>query len=147
MQSFTDDLYKYITDLSQHTYWMDPPGFILMILLEIEVREPGYGFRYLQTAILLLYRHPELLITKGIYPAVASQCATNASAEGVEHSIRNTLRASWTRHNDLRDVLFPSGKCPSNGDFIARMAKLVELWERCCKAYQQKCKEVAHNEA
>lgn len=145
MRSHTNDMLNYISTMARHLKDFSTESIILVMLLELEFCEKLDGFEYLRTAIYLFHEDPAQMITKGLYPAVAKQHGRNIGGKAVERAIRNAIDIAWRNQSDLWRVYFPSGNKPSNGDFIAKLSKYIELWKECCEVYhRQSDEEVAY---
>ena len=76
-------------------------------------------------------QHPDLAITKELYPIVASIC--DCHKDHVERSIRTAISAAWNHRDDrIWQRYFPPGadgsiKRPTNGAFISRLADSLRL--------------------
>lgn len=96
------------------------------VLLALGLRMNLSGYPCVRTAIMLLRENPGQWITKVLYPNVAKLCG--GTPERVERAIRNVIRDAWLRRDDrIWQAYFPADrveriKCPSNGDFITRIA-------------------------
>lgn len=112
-----------------------PQQTILLMLMELGVPAKRDGFSYLQQAIWLFYRDPTQLITKSLYPEVASRSGRHTTAKPVEHSIRSAIGAAWeSRNNAVWQRYFtPTAEGdvprPTNTEFISRLALVLQLWE------------------
>lgn len=100
-----------------------------LLMLGFPTRLKGYG--YLREAILRMAEDPGQSITKELYPAVAAVCRTENSKidrTHVERSIRSAIGVAWKKRDPhLWSMYFPhigdgSSRCPSNGEFISRLA-------------------------
>lgn len=82
------------------------------------------GYTYLHTAIELGMKYDGLNghITKDLYPAIARLHGT--SINKVERAIRHAIERGWERGN-LRGTGFELPARPSNGEYIARMVKML----------------------
>lgn len=107
---------------------------ITAILKELGVPAHIKGFRYVRTAIKLVYEDESRIerVTKDLYPSVAQMHATTSSR--VERAIRHAIETAWENRGDV-DVLthyFGSttdserGK-PTNSEFIAMIADCLLL--------------------
>jgi len=92
------------------------------------------GYHYLRHAIYLAVatdKSSQMLITKEIYPVVATQFKTKPSL--VERAIRNAIEVAWLRGNtDVLNEFFgytindKKGK-PTNAEFVAMIADRVKM--------------------
>ena len=86
------------------------------------------GFRYLVSAVTLVYYDPDYLrsITGRLYPAVAEECGTDPRC--VEHSIRTAIEATFLNSSSgyaysyFGDAVDPDKGKVINSDFIATVA-------------------------
>lgn len=111
---------------------------ILAILLELGLPTQSDGFHYLRTAIRLKYSNPNQRIIKMLYPAVGKCYEPEVGAPQVEQAIRSAISVAWEiRDEDTWECFFPvngrKAKKPSNGEFICKIACILELWHSCCK--------------
>lgn len=96
------------------------------VLLALGLRMNLSGYVCVRTAIKLLRKDPGQGITKILYPNVALICG--GTKERVERAIRNVIHDAWVRRDDrIWKVYFTADRmgrieCPSNGDFITRIA-------------------------
>ena len=92
----------------------------LLQLLRINVKLTGY--RCLLCAIPMVADDPCLLL-KEIYPDIAKQCGLN-DYRCVEHTIRTAIQKAWkSREEAVWRAYFSPTKCPTNKEFIARLAE------------------------
>lgn len=101
------------------------------MLLALGVPTKLRGYYQLREAILIMASDPAQSITKELYPAVAQVC--DATALQVERSIRSAIRAAWERRDERVWRRYfhhaPGGEIarPSNGEFIMRLADVLQL--------------------
>lgn len=116
---------------------------ILVILLELDVPTNYDGFDYLSKAIALYYETPEQMITKGLYAAVAGAYGGHVDESQIESSVRCAIKAAYNKRDEsVWSLYFPfdkDGKIerPSNTEFITRIARVLQLWRGCCRAYER----------
>lgn len=113
---------------------------ITAVLLELGIPPKLIGFDYLERAIYMYYENPARILTKQIYPEVASTYEFHVSKYQVEKQIRFAIDSAWKiRNNSVWNCYFPyrSNCRPTNGDFIAGIARFVRLWEGCCKGNRE----------
>lgn len=132
-----------LTDLTQRIHPAvaprpDQKSYVsnMLLALGIPTRLKGYG--YLREAVLLMAKDPGQAITKELYPAVAASFKTETARidrTHVERSIRSAIGVAWNRRDEqLWQLYFPaqgevSCRCPSNGEFISRLAdSLRQEW-------------------
>lgn len=141
MHSPSDAMLEYIISLAQHFDALDSEQIAMIMLMDLEINEAHDGFEYLRSAIYLFCEEPTQMIMKGLYPAVARRSGRYVSSETVERAIRNAINSAWDMQSEMWRAFFPSGKKPSNGQMIAKIAKYIELWKGCCKVYKQRARE------
>ena len=90
------------------------------------------GYQQLCVGIPLFAQNPGIRLTKELYPTVAEQTGS-PDGRTVEHSIRKAIAAAWTRKDPaVWSKFFPkkpdgSIPCPTNKEFISRMAESLKL--------------------
>lgn len=90
------------------------------------------GYQQLCVGIPLFAQNPGVRLTKELYPTIAARTGSPDSRT-VEHSIRKAIAAAWTRKDPaVWTKYFPSKPdgsipCPTNKEFISRMAELLNL--------------------
>lgn len=111
----------------------DPKVTVANLLLQFRIAPKHRGSTYLREAIALIMENPGMAITKELYPEVGKRC--NADKQQVERCIRTAIEAAWKRRDEqLWRMYFPMGpegclERPSNGDFIARLAQILQIDE------------------
>lgn len=109
----------------------DPKMLVNDVLISLNVPSHLRGTPFLQEAILLMVKRPDISITKELYPTVGSMFG--ASYAQVERSIRNAINLAWEHRIDSEwakyfhkdeDGTIPH---PSNGIFISRLADELRL--------------------
>ena len=109
----------------------DPEYLIRELLLELGAPDHLVGHPYTVQAILLVVQDRTYIdsITFGLYPQLAVMFDTTASR--VERAIRHLIEVTWARGDwEVLNRYFGNtvsaekGK-PTNGEFIARMANVV----------------------
>lgn len=137
MECTIDKTLKYVLFLTRRFDENDVESAILAILLELGFSTQSDGFYYLRAAILLKYRNQNQRIVKMLYPAVGKGYDPAVGSLQVEQAIRSAISAAWdTRDEEEWGCFFPGHKetkKPSNGEFISRIACILELWHSCCK--------------
>lgn len=121
---------------------------VLLILMELGIATQHDGYEYLIKTILLYCDNPSPVTMRELYSRVADMYANAVSEAQIEHAIRCAIKAAWKKHDESAWIRYFSpgrdGKLekPSNTEFITRVARVVELWEGCCKEHFNKtCKE------
>ena len=109
----------------------DPEYWIRELLLELGAPDHLVGHPYVVQGILLVVQDRTYIdsITFGLYPQLAAMFDTTASR--VERAIRHLIEVTWSRGDwEVLNRYFGNtvsaekGK-PTNGEFIARMANVV----------------------
>ena len=94
------------------------------VLLNLGLTGRRSGHKSLLAALTLQINDPDRMVTKILYPEVASIC--DCSAQSVERGIRCVITAAWEKHESpLWDICFPeyTQRSPSNGVLIDRLAE------------------------
>lgn len=106
-------------------------GDTLDILRQLRIPGGRQGFQHLLTALSMLSRQRDQRMGKELYARIAQQAGTSVFA--VEKGIRDVLQAGWERGNrELWQQFFPGcTKCPTNKEFLFRMADLLRSWRKC----------------
>ena len=111
----------------------DPEYLIRELLLELGAPDHLVGHPYVVQAVLLVVNNRNFIdnITFGLYPQLALLFETTPSR--VERGIRHLIEVTWTRGDwDVLNRYFGNtisadrGK-PTNGEFLARIANIVNL--------------------
>lgn len=109
----------------------DPEYVVRELLLELGAPDHLVGHPYVVQGILLVVQDRTYIdsITFGLYPQLAAMFDTTASR--VERAIRHLIEVTWARGDwDVLNRYFGNtvsaekGK-PTNGEFIARLANVV----------------------
>lgn len=138
MERTIDDTIVYVLFLTRHIRGGDVPAALLALLVELGFSPSWDGFGYLRKIILMRYENPDLRFNE-LYREVGQQCVPALSSEQVEQAIRSAIDAAWKNRDDTEwRYIFPNrkgkaAKRPSNGDFIATMACVMELWCSGCR--------------
>lgn len=103
----------------------------LLLALKLPARKDGYA--HLVHAVELYRKDPTQGIVKELYPAVAARSAKKVTWRAVERSIREIIDQAWRDcDEETWKLFFPTPgdlwARPSNGDFIARLARIVNIW-------------------
>lgn len=133
---------KHVLFLTRRFDENDVESAILVILLELGFSTQSDGFYYLREAILLKYRNPSQRFAKVLYPAISGYHDPGIGSMQIEQAIRSAISSAWCiRDEEEWSYFFSVGKGmkkPSNGEFISRIACILELWHRC---YKEVCYE------
>ena len=118
--------------LSNNTVEMEVSNLLHDLGIPSHVR----GYQYIREGILIIYSHnnPVSLITKEIYPAIASKYETTPSR--VERAIRHAIEISWLRGdiNKMEDLFgnsidFDRAR-PTNSEFLSTLADSIKIKSR-----------------
>ena len=137
MKSRTDTTLTYALFLARHIDKRDIRMITLAILFDLGFAAGTDGFVYLRSAIELQYEKAAATVTKEIYPAISDSGHVSFSWQYIDQAIRRAIKAAWEDGNPDSWYIFfpPSGnrlpKCPSNKEFIARIACIIELLQSC----------------
>lgn len=113
-----------------------------IILLELGIQPKYDGYRYLVQAVILYLEAPVQLSIKNLYLALTALYNGTVDEKQIEQSIRSAIRQAWKNRDDpIWCCYFPydtNGEIvrPSNGDFIATVACVVDLWKGWCHNYE-----------
>lgn len=140
MRSRTDETLRYVQFLARRFDKRDIKAVTLIILFDLNVQPSCEGFGYLRKAVEMELGSPARTVTKGVYPMISFIYDGNDSWKPVEQAIRRAVKAAWNeRDEEIWNLFFPprkgkKPKCPSNKEFIARIACIIELWQNCKEA-------------
>ena len=123
-----DSLIEHLDFLARNLADYDENYILRIVLLEIGVPTQGYGFDYVEEAVMLWYGGAMRRVSKEIYPNVARKYGICATAPQVEKTIRSTIIRSWKERDEMWDIYFHTSKRPTNAEFISRLAKILEMW-------------------
>lgn len=111
----------------------DPEYLIRELLLELGAPDHLVGHPYVIQAVLMVIRDRSYIdnITYGLYPQLALMFEVTPSR--VERGIRHLVEVTWTRGDWEtlgryfgNTISADKGK-PTNGEFLARMANIINL--------------------
>lgn len=100
---------------------------VMTLLKNLSIPSHLKGFTYLVEAILLVYKHHQIInaITREVYPKVA--LAHNASSDSVERAIRTAITQSWSKPTTAtKKEIFGDEEKPSNAQFIAKVSTYLK---------------------
>jgi len=119
-----------LSDLANRS--SSPEDELEYILLRLGFKAGNNRYGYIRLAVLERYKCSGTTLSKGVYPAVAA--SFNTGTDSVEKAIRDGIRYAKTAGNAaLWQSYFPAlrpGKCPTNEEFINRMAIAIRTRER-----------------
>lgn len=106
-------------------------GDALEILRQLRIPGGRQGFQHLLTALPLLTGQRDQRLGKELYACIAQRSSSSISA--VEKGIRDALHAGWTQGDRaIWRQYFPGcTQCPTNKEFLFRIADLLNSWRRC----------------
>ena len=125
--------------LARHLNHCDYSTVVILILYELGFAPKNDGFIYLKKAIAKRYDKPTRRLKNDIYIELSAELDGIEDNDRIEQSIRRAISDAWEmRDEEIWSLFFPGMRKgnvdkPSNGDFIARVAWFVELWQGCCK--------------
>lgn len=106
-------------------------GNALELLRRMSVPSGRQGFQHLLLALQRLTDQRDQRMGKELYLGIAKQFSTSVCA--VEKGIRDVIQAGWDRgYPGLWKDFFPEfTKCPSNKEFLFRIADHLGSWRKC----------------
>lgn len=124
---------RHIELLARHLEKNNLRGLTIVFLMELGMPNKCAGFELLIRAILLQYADHNRGLKNDIYAEVLEQC-NQCSEDQIQQAIRDAIKAAWRRGSKRAwDWYFsydgaPVTSRPANGDFIANLAYILELW-------------------
>lgn len=134
---YLNEALRHLQYLARHFSEYDEEYIIRIILLEIGLPSRGAGCDYAVDAILLYYQENMRFLTKEIYPAVAKKYGIYVRSAQVEGAIRKAIESAYSHRDQVWACYFPEKRKPTNAEFIARMAKMLDIWKGCCAAEEK----------
>ena len=104
---------------------------ISTLLHDLGIPSHVKGYEYIRESVMYLYGDQGMVITKEIYPRIASKYQTTATR--VERAIRHAIEISWSRGDiKLMESLFGNSidfdrSRPTNAEFITTIADRFRL--------------------
>lgn len=138
MRCTVNDTLKYVISLTELIRTGDVRCAILSMLSELGFRSSSDGFGYLRKAIYLRYNDPDMRISE-IYQEIVHTSENVTSVRQVEQAIFTAIDVVWKTRNKAKwDYFFSEEKMgkttrPTNKEFIAEMACVMELWASHCE--------------
>lgn len=134
----TSILIRCIRDLSlfKQTWCVENEADRILLDLGFDIGKGRY--RSVYASVMFIHDNPDCYMTKMVYPAVAKQSGGNV--QQTEKAIRDAIQAAWKHGNPhIWNTYFPYGKngkgtCPSNEQFLTRIANLLRQQVRIKKA-------------
>lgn len=134
MDSTISETLHHVLLLARHLDKCDLRGATLVVLMELGMPTKYIGFEFLKRAILLQFEDPTRALAKDIYLEISLRCKLN-SEDQVDQAIREAIRMAWENGSETAwqwyfsyDGQSPYRR-PSNGEFISRIAYVLELWQ------------------
>ena len=111
----------------------DPEFLVRQILLELGTPDHLVGHPYVVEAVLMSVENRYYInnVTFGLYPQIAAKFDTTATR--VERGIRHLIEVTWLRGDMdtltryFGNTIDPDRGKPTNGEFIARLANIVNM--------------------
>lgn len=152
MRKDLENSYSHIEFLVRLLHKSDIEYVVTAILIELGIPAKLEGSQFVKTAILIYDKHSIGLVKARIYKGVAEAFGGAVSVETIEKAIRSAIKAGWeAREGKMWEYYFPDidlrkKKPPSNHEFIAEMARVLELWVGIRQTYEYELekKEVSH---
>ena len=112
---------------------MDPEYLVRQILLELGTPDHLVGHPFVVEAVLMSVENRYYInnVTFGLYPQIAAKFDTTATR--VERGIRHLIEVTWLRGDMdtltryFGNTIDPARGKPTNGEFIARLANVVNM--------------------
>ena len=120
------------------------PNEVDRLLLSLGFRMGRTAYACTFDALCMKFENFELATTKEVYPAVAKKYGGNTKQ--VEKAIRDAIKTAWSTSNQNLWKLYFQPKadeeayCPSNDEFLCRMAKALMCGKRLRLPYVEKVK-------
>ena len=136
MESAVNEAIRYALMLTRHIRKGDLPAAILIILIELGFCPQSDGFGYLRKSVYQRCQDPDQRFSE-LYAAVGRMYMPEVGSFQVEQAIRSAISAAWESGSRVNwACFFPKDrdgnwKKPSNGEFISRLACMLELWSSC----------------
>lgn len=112
------------------------PAAVKCIMIQLYMPSDMAGYSSLILSIPAFCEDRDQSVTKELYVDLAKQLGV--SKWKVEKDIRDLIRVAWKRRDrDIWWAYFPTEKKPSNKQFVARIADVVDLWQECCKEMEE----------
>ena len=136
MEGAVNDAIRYVLNSMRHIRKGDISSAILIILIELGFSPQSDGFGHLRKAIYQKCMDPDQRFAE-LYSSIGKMYTPQVGSLQVEQAIRSAISAAWesgSRENWA--FFFPKDrdgnwKKPSNGEFISRLACMLELWSSC----------------
>ena len=136
MEGAVNDAIRYVLKSMRHIRKGDLPSAILVILIELGFCPQSDGFGYLRKGIYQKCMDPDQRLAE-LYSRIGKMYTPQMGSLQVEQAIRSAIGAAWeSGSRETWAFFFPKNrdgnwKKPSNGEFISRLACMLELWSSC----------------
>ena len=136
MESTVDNTIRHVLKSMRHIRKGDISSAILVILIELGFCPQSDGFGHLRKAIYQKFHDPDQRFVE-LYESVGKMYTPEVGSFQVEQAIRSAIGSAWeSGRAETWDVFFPGDregkrKKPTNGEFISRLACVLELWSSC----------------
>lgn len=138
MEYTIDDTLVYVSLLTRHVQKGDVPAAILALLMDLGFQAHTDGFGHLRKSIHLKYKNSDMRLS-AVYQEIIRAGGFEIGSNQVDQAIRCAIDNAWKyRDAEKWDYFFSEkrmgkSKRPSNSEFIAQMACIMELWLSKCK--------------
>lgn len=136
MKVAVNDAIRYVLKSMRHIRKGDIPSAILVCLVELGFTPQSDGFGYLRKAIYRKCMDADQRFSE-MYVCIGQMYTPPVSSFQVEQAIRSAIAGAWEQRDpEIWGFFFPKNregnqKKPSNGEFISRLACMLELWCTC----------------
>lgn len=130
-----DDLLLHLVFLAQNFRSFSNRHMVEIFLIEIGVPTRADGFRYLVDAVLIHESTEYAMVTKNIYPDIATHYGVTTQA--ISKSIERAINSTWKNRDEKWNMFFLSDCKPTGAEFISRIATILGFWQDCCKSVSQ----------
>lgn len=138
MKRTVNETQEYVISLTCHVRKGDVSAAILAVLFELGFQTYVDGFWYLRKAILIRCENPDIRLS-AIYQEIIRITDSTMNSAQVEQAILSCIATAWDNKNrEQWDYFFSEEtmgrkRKPSNKEFIAQLACVMELWCSHCK--------------
>ena len=144
MPNNIDRMLDHILFLARKFRGCEKKYVIMIILLELNVSPKTDGYKYLVRIIELYMDAPAQVSIKSLYIALSALYNGIVDADQIEQSVRNAIKQAWKKKDNEKWTCFfladDNGECekPTNAEFVAMIACVMELWKGWCEAYEKR---------
>lgn len=113
------------------------------ILLDLGFRMGPVRYRCVHAAVMYKYNNPDGFVTKCLYPDLGKHFGSTPTQ--IEKSIRDAIKTAWQSGCvEIWQMYFcdAANHCPSNEQFLARIANILEQKTRIKKPYRLQQQQV-----